>query len=93
MCSQHKIVLDKCVGNIYNNVEDTKERSSHTITKEVQSLTEEDKNNIETLVDILKRLPEQDKRVLEAYARGVVDKTEVIQKGGEPDDGSRQSQD
>lgn len=56
-------------------------------------MTDQDKKNAETLVDIINRLLPEDKRVLEAYARGVVDKTEVIQKGGEPDDGSRQSQD
>ena len=49
-------------------------------------MTEQDKKNAETLVDIINRLLPEDKRVLEAYARGVVDKTEVIKEGGKNND-------
>lgn len=36
-------------------------------------MTEQDKQNVQNLVDIINRLPAEDKRVLEAYARGVID--------------------
>lgn len=49
-------------------------------------MTEQDMKNAEALVDIINRLPAEDKRVLEAYARGVVDKTEAIKEGGEHND-------
>ena len=79
MCKLHKITLDKCVDDIYNNVEDTNRSPHDTVKQEVTPLTEQDKQNVETLVDIINRLPAEDKRVLEAYARGVVDKTTAQQ--------------
>ena len=50
-------------------------------------MTEQDKKNVETLVDIISRLPAEDKRVLEAYARGVVDKTDMMQQPPQPAEG------
>lgn len=68
------------------NSRNKKPRKAKVAKEPPLHLTEEEMKKVETLVDIINRLPAEDKRVLEAYARGVVDKTEAIKEGGEHND-------